>query len=240
MKNTKKRGLPISTKTAKPLKPFMEPRDGLLRGIITIIFGYWCYWMIISYSWGTLPFFTALLIFSFSLIVGGIAIARARQRSKQMRAYQILNWALPISSKTEESLKPFIKPRNELLRGIIFIALGFFWWLVLYPLGTLPVFPYFLIFIFSFIIGCIFISRAKLGNRHVLAHQIIILISDLFVLMMGFLFSIIIWSIPLLLSIVMGIIIIIVSTLGSIIHCLYWLVKLEKYKVKNEVILQPI
>jgi len=119
---------------------------------------------------------------------------------------------LPISSKTGEPLKPFIKPRKELLRGIIFIAL---------------------IFIFSSIAGCLFIFRAKLGNKHALAHQIIVLISDLFVIFMGFVFSIILWSIPGILGMVEGIIIIIVSTLGSIIHCLYWLVKLEKYKVKN-------
>ena len=43
-----------------------------------------------------------------------------------------------------------------------------------------------------------------------------------------------IWSIVHgLLGMVGGIIIIIVFTLSSIIHCLYWLVKLEKYKVKN-------
>ena len=142
---------------------------------------------------------------------------------------------LPISSKTGEPLKPFIKPRKELLRGIIFIAWGFFWWWAYtsYPMGTFPVFTGFLIFIFSSIAGCLFIFRAKLGNKHALAHQIIVLISDLFVIFMGFVFSIILWSIPGILGMVEGIIIIIVSTLGSIIHCLYWLVKLEKYKVKN-------
>ena len=143
---------------------------------------------------------------------------------------------LPISSKTGKSLKPFIKPRDALLRGIILIAWGSFWWWRSYfwgTLGTLPVFTDFLIFIFSLIAGCISISRAKIGVKHVLAHQIIILISDLFILFMGFVFSIIFWSIPGLLGIVMGIIIIITSTLGSIIHCLHWLVKLEKYKVKN-------
>ena len=143
---------------------------------------------------------------------------------------------LPISSKTGEPLKPFIKPRKELLRGIILIALGFLWWWQSYylrTLGTLPVFTGFLLFIFSLIGGCLLISRAKLGNKHVLAHQIIVLISDLFIFFMGFVFSIIFWSIPGLLGMVGGIIIIITSTLGSTIHCIYWLVKLEKYKVKN-------
>ncbi len=152
-------------------------------------------------------------------------------------------WGQPISSKTGEPLKPFIKPRDTLLRGIIVIAYGFFFLLVLYPLGTLPVFPYFVILIFLFILGCVSISRAKLGNKHVLAHQIIILISDIFIFIMGFVFSIIIfWSTPNtwsivhdLLGMVGGIIIIIVFTLSSIIHCVNWLVKLEKYKVKNEV-----
>ena len=140
---------------------------------------------------------------------------------------------LPISSKTGEPLKPFIKPRNALLWGIFLIVWGFFYWWNLYSLGTLPVFTYFLFFIFSLIEGCVSISRAKLGNKHVLAHQIIVLINGFFILFMGFVFSIIFWSIPGLLGMVCGILIIIAFTLVSIIHCLYWPVKLEKYKVKN-------
>ncbi len=138
----------------------------------------------------------------------------------------------PISSKTGEPLKPFIKPRDTLLRGIIIINFGFFMWLIAYIGGNNFTDP----LIFSFIIGCVLISRAKLGNKHVLAHQIIILISDIFTFIMGFVLSIYFWSAPNhLLFMIMGIIIIIVLTLVSIIHCLYWLVKLEKYKVKNEV-----
>ena len=141
---------------------------------------------------------------------------------------------LPISSKTGEPLKPFIKPKDTLLQGVIIITFGFFWWLILYIGGYNFTGPFGLL-IFSFIIGCVLISRAKLGNKHVLAHQIIILISDIFIFIMGFVFSIYFWSAPDLLFMIMGIIIIIVFTLASIIHCLYWLVKLEKYKVKNEV-----
>jgi len=241
LKNTKKLGLLISSKTGESLRPFIKPRNGILRGISIIIFGYWWYWMYISYSWGTLPVFTVLLIFSFYLIVGGISISRARLGNKHVLAHQILNWALPISSKTEEPLKPIIKPRDLLLRGIIVIAMGFlFWGSLSYSGGTLIGF---LIFIYSLIGGCILISRAKLGKNHILAHQIIILISDLFFLIMGFVFSIILWSIPGvpgLLTMVGSIIIIIVSTLVSIIHCLYWLVKLEKYKVKIKLLPSPL
>ncbi len=235
MKNTKKWGLPILSKTGEPLKPFIKPRDGILRGILIIAFGYWWWWMYISYSWGTLPVFTALLIFSFYLIVGGIFISRAKLGNKHVLAHQILNWALPISSKIGEPLKQFIKPKDTLLRGIIIITFGFFMWLIRYIGGN----NFTGLLIFSFIIGCALISRAKLGNKHVLAHQIIILISDIFIFIMGFVFSIILWPVLGLLGKVMGIIMVIimviVSTLGSIIHCLYWLVKLEKYKVKNEV-----
>ncbi|KKM71333.1 hypothetical protein LCGC14_1431650 [marine sediment metagenome] len=137
---------------------------------------------------------------------------------------------LPISSKTGEPLKPFIKPKDTLLRGIIVITFGFFWWLIAYIGGN----NFTSLLIFSFITGCALISRAKLGNKHVRAHQIIILISDIFIFIMGFVFSIYFWSAPDLLFMIMGIIIITVSTLASIIHCLYWLVKLDKYKVKNE------
>ena len=144
-------------------------------------------------------------------------------------------WGLPISSKTGEPLKPFIKPRDTLLRGIIIINFGFFMWLIPYILGNNFTDPLIFLF-FSFIIGCVLISRAKLGNKHVLAHQIIILISDIFIFIMGFVVSITLRSMLGLLGMVMGIIIIIVFTLVSIIHCLYWLVKLEKYKVKNEVL----
>ena len=143
---------------------------------------------------------------------------------------------LPISSKTGEPLKPFIKPRDALLRSIILIALGFlFWWMITYRWfwGTFPVFINFIILLILLIEGCLLISRAKLGNKHVMGHQIIVLMSDFFMLFYGICLSIILWSIPGLLGMVMGIIIIIVSTLGSIIHCLSWLVKLEKYKVKN-------
>jgi len=143
---------------------------------------------------------------------------------------------LPISSKTGEPLKPFIKPREALLWGIILIAWGFYWWWRSYSWEPFPVFTNFnnfLLFIFLLIGGCTSISRAKLGNKHVLAHQIIVLISDLFIFFMGFVFSIIFWSIPGLLGMVYGILIIIASTLVSTIHCLSWLVKLEKYKVKN-------
>ena len=140
---------------------------------------------------------------------------------------------LLISSKTGEPLKPFIKPRVELLRGIIFIAFGFLWWGDSYFWGSLPIYTDFLLLILSLILGCSFISRAKLGNKHILVHQIIILMSDLFIFFMGFVFSIIFCSILGLLGMVMGIIIIITCTLFSTIHCLYWLVKLEKYKVKN-------
>ncbi|MBA7542737.1 hypothetical protein ES705_35061 [subsurface metagenome] len=139
---------------------------------------------------------------------------------------------LPISSKTGEPLKPFIEPWVTLLLGITFIAWGFFHWWTLDSWGTLPALnmfssPFFLVE------GCVSISRAKLGNKHVLAHQIIVLINGFFMLFMGFAFSIILWSTPGLLYKVMGIIIIITFTLGSIILCLYWPVKLEKYKVKN-------
>ena len=152
-----------------------------------------------------------------------------------MKKKNTSNWALPISSKTGEPLKPFIKPRDTLLRGIIIINFGFFMWLIPYILGNNFTDPLIFLF-FSFIIGCVLISRAKLGNKHVLAHQIIILISDIFIFIMGFVLSIFLWSTPGLLFMIMGIIIIIVLTLVSIIHCLYWLMKLEKYKVKNEVL----
>ncbi len=142
---------------------------------------------------------------------------------------------LPISSKTGEPLKPFIKPWGTLFLGITFIALGFFrlWRYISYPSGTLLIYTDFLLFIFLLIGGCISILRAKLGNKHVLAHQIIVLISALFIFFMGFVFSIIFWSIPGLLGMVYGTLIIIVSTLVSPILCLYWIVELEKYKVKN-------
>ena len=142
---------------------------------------------------------------------------------------------LTISSKTGEPLKPFIKPRDALLSGIIYIALGFlYWWWahISYSWGTFPVFTYFLS-LFFLVEGCFLISRAKLGNKHMLAHQIIVLINGFFILFMGFVFSIILWSTPGLLYMVGGTIIIIIFTLGSTIHCLSWLVKLEKYKVKN-------
>ena len=141
---------------------------------------------------------------------------------------------LPISSKTGEPLKPFIKPKDALPSGILYIALGFLWWWshISYSWGTLPIYTYFLFFIFLLIEGCMLISRAKLGNKHVLAHQIIVLIIDLFIFFMGFVFPIILGSILGLLGMVGGIIIIIICTLGSTIHCIYWLVKLEKYKVK--------
>jgi len=138
---------------------------------------------------------------------------------------------LPISSKTGEPLKPFIKPWDTLLLGIVFIALGLWWWRLL-SRRTLPVSTNFLS-LFLLIEGCLLISRAKLGNKHVLAHQIIVLIIDLFIFFMGFVFSIILGSILGLLGMVGGIIIIIICTLVSIIHCIYWLVKLEKYKVEN-------
>lgn len=143
---------------------------------------------------------------------------------------------LPISSITGEPLKLFIKPRDALLRGIILVALGsLFWWMTSYPWswGTSPVFTNFLILLFSLIEGCLLISRAKLGNKYVLGHQIILLISDFFMIFYGICLSTILWSIPSLLAMVLGVVTIITSTLGSIIHCLYWLVKLEKYKVKN-------
>ncbi len=140
---------------------------------------------------------------------------------------------LPISSKTGEPLKPFIKPGGALLLGITFIAWGFFfWWAHINSWGTLPALNSFSI-LFSLVEGSVSISRAKLGNKHVLAHQIIVLINGFFILFMGFVFSIILWSTPGLLYMVGGIVIIITSTLVSIILCLYWPVKLEKYKVKN-------
>jgi hypothetical protein len=116
---------------------------------------------------------------------------------------------LPISSKTGEPLKPFIKPGGALLLGITFIVWGvYYWWAHINSWGTLPALnifsPFFLVE----------------GN-------------GFFMLFMGFVFSIILWSTPGLLYNVMGIIIIITFTLGSIILCLYWPVKLEKYKVKN-------
>ena len=142
---------------------------------------------------------------------------------------------LPISSKTGEPLKPFIKPWGTLLLGITFIALGFYNWWRSYswePFQIFTNFTNFLLFICFLVEGCVLIYRAKLGNKHVLAHQIILLINSFFIVFMGFVFSIILWSIPGLLGMVYGTIIII-CTLVSTIHCLYWLVKLEKYKVKN-------
>jgi hypothetical protein len=136
---------------------------------------------------------------------------------------------LPISSKTGEPLKPFIKPRGTLFLGITFIAMAFFnWWMASYIWNPLS----FLSSLFLLVEGCVLIYRAKLGNKHVLAHQIILLINSFFIVFMGFVFSITFWSIPDLLGIVYGTIII-TFTSASIIACLYWLVKLEKYKVKN-------
>ncbi len=141
---------------------------------------------------------------------------------------------LPISSKTGEPLKPFIKPVGTLLLGITFIALGFLrlWRDIPYPSGTLLIYTDFLLVICFLVEGCVLIYRAKLGTKHVLAHQIIVLINSFFIIFMGFVFSIIYWSIPGLLYMVYGITIIILI-LVSIIASLYWLVKLEKYKVKN-------
>ncbi len=142
---------------------------------------------------------------------------------------------LPISSKTGEPLKPFIKPGGTLLLGITFIAWGFFklWrsysW---YPFPVFTNFTNFLLFICFLVEGCVLIYRAKLGNKHVLAHQIILLINSFFIVFMGFAFSIILWSIPGLLGMVYGILIII-SILVTIIAFLDRIVKLEKYKVKN-------
>jgi hypothetical protein len=123
---------------------------------------------------------------------------------------------LPISSKTGEPLKPFIKPGGTLLLGITFIALGFYNLWRSYSWEPFPIFTNFtnfLLFICFLVEGCLLIYRAKLG--------------------MGFVFSIIFWSIPGLLGMVYGTLIIIASTLVSPILCLYWLVELEKYKVKN-------
>ncbi len=141
----------------------------------------------------------------------------------------------PISSKTGEPLKPFIKPWGTLFLGITFITLGFFnWWRSYswYPFPVFTNFTNFLLFIFLLVEGCVLIYRAKLGNKHVLAHQIILLINSFFIVFMGFVFSIIFWSIPGLLGMVYGTSIII-SILVYIIACLYDLVRLEKYKVKN-------
>jgi len=141
---------------------------------------------------------------------------------------------LPISSKTGEPLKPFIKPGGALLLGITFIALGILrlWRDIPYPSGTLLIYTDFLLVICFLVEGCLLIYRAKLGNKHVLAHQIIVLINAFFIVFMLGVFSIIYWSIPGLLYMVLGITIIILI-LASIIASLYWLVKLEKYKVKN-------
>jgi len=132
----------------------------------------------------------------------------------------------PISSKTGEPLKPFIKPGDTLLLGIAFIGSGLWWW---YSISRYP-FPVSTNFLplFLLIAGCLLISRAKLSNKHVLAHQIIVLIIDLLIFFMGFAFPIILGSILGLLGMVGGIIIIIICTLVSTIHCIYWLVKLEK------------
>jgi hypothetical protein len=143
---------------------------------------------------------------------------------------------LPISSKTGEPLKPFIKPWGTLLLGINLIALGFYNWWRSYSWEPFPVFTNFnnfLLFIFLLVEGCVLISHAKLGNKHILAHQITAIINGFFILFMGIVVSIIFWSIPGLLGMVYGILIIITSILGSIILCLYWPVELEKYKVKN-------
>jgi len=141
---------------------------------------------------------------------------------------------LPISSKTGEPLKPFIKPVGTLLLGITFIAFGFLrlWRDIPYPSGTLLIYTDFLLVICLLVEGCVLIYRAKLGNKHVLAHQIIVLINSIFIIFIGFAFSIIYWSIPGQLYMVLGNLFIILI-LVSIIYSLFWLVKLEKYKVKN-------
>jgi len=141
---------------------------------------------------------------------------------------------LPISSKTGEPLKPFIKPVGTLLLGITFIAFGFLrlWRDIPYPSGTLLIYTDFLLVIVFLVEGCGLIYRAKLGNKHVLAHQIIVLINSIFIIFMGFAFSVIYWSIPGQLYMVLGNLVIMLI-LFSIIASLYWLVKLEKYKVKN-------
>jgi len=140
---------------------------------------------------------------------------------------------LPISSKTGEPLKPFIKP-GTLLLGITFITLGFLnlWRHISYPLGTLLIYADFLVIICFLVEGCLLIFRARLGNKHVLAHQIIILINSYFIVIILFVIAIIYWSIPGPLNMIWGIAYIIL-TLVSIIGSLYWFVKLEKYKVKN-------
>jgi len=136
---------------------------------------------------------------------------------------------LPISSKTGEPLKPFIKPVGTLLLGITFIAWAFFnWWMASYSWETLNNFSS----LFLLVEGCVLIYRAKLGNKHMLAHQIIVLINSIFIIFIGSAFSIIYWSIPGQLYIVLGNLVIILI-LVSIIASVYWLVRLEKYKVKN-------
>ena len=138
---------------------------------------------------------------------------------------------LSTPSKTGELAKPFIRPKRVLQQAIFLIVWGFFlgWMQIMHNsvvLGNI-------LLLFVLIEGCLLIFRAKLGNQQVLAHQIIIVIGDSFMFFMGFLYSIIFWATAYFLNMVGGITIILVSTLVSIIHCLYWCVKLEKYKLKN-------
>ena len=88
---------------------------------------------------------------------------------------------LPISLKTGEQLKPFIKPAEKIVEGILGIGFGFF--LLAFPIPVLAdlIHPDFLFFIrigglIVIIEGCLDLVRGLMGNKDVSLHQRILII----------------------------------------------------------------
>lgn len=227
--------------------------------VLNAIFGVFTSDLFFSFT-GVFAAFTVITIIFIALSMEGYFpedfISPSEMKKKDRAVEKAKALGLPKSEKTGKQLKPFIKPGGKIGEGVFGIVFGFI--LIIQPIPNVVYYftPQFLMVIRFFgmtIIaeGCLNLIRGVIGNQQPLNHQIIlgILMSlkIVNVVILGYIYidpGMIPWMdvfqsppafgtiTPEFFGLAKGIIILIMFiTLLSMLEEIYWIVKLEQYKI---------
>ncbi|MFX1274105.1 MAG: permease prefix domain 1-containing protein [Promethearchaeota archaeon] len=209
---------------------------------------------------GVFAAFTVITIIFIALSMEGYfpedfkSPAEVKKKDRQIEKAKVLG--LPISQKTGEQLKPFIKPGEKIGGGIFGMIFGFL--LIIQPIPNLSAYftVEFLMLvrlwgITSVAQGSLNLIRGVIGNQQPMNHQIILgimmglkVVNALFLILViqnpGMLPWIDVFQAPPkfgtitpeFYELVKGLVVLIMAiTLLSMIEEIYWMVKLEQYKI---------
>ncbi|MFX1274107.1 MAG: hypothetical protein ACFFBP_05795 [Promethearchaeota archaeon] len=141
---------------------------------------------------------------------------------------------MPISPKTGEALEPFVNRSRYIASAIIWLGIGA---QIFFPIPSnfnLNIFKYQILFFLIFLTSSIsWTIQFIIGNKHVVYHQIIIIIQLILSILLGISIVITILTTPDLMYLNIVAYIIFICLFFSPIYPFYRIKKLENYKIKK-------